>query len=637
VDAGTRSDTLSRRLKQAVAAAIALLSLAAHQAPPQPPPVFRSGITLIEVDVAVLDGARRPVRGLSAADFTILEDGVPQEIQTFAAVELPAPPATRWMREIAPDVRSNRPREGRLIAIVLDDGQMWFDMVPRAKESARRVIDALGPGDLAAVIFTKDNSRSQEFTEDRSLLHAAVEGLHEGATRRSLPQPSVEAGGAGPRAAAPQFTPDSGDTAPQLWQKTSLSVLGGVANAMADVPKRRKAIVYVSGGVPVSPRPMDPLRTEQDQSILEAKRANVPFYPIDPYANPYLARQTLQQESLAALAGETGGFVTGDRGNLASAVANLMAETSSYYLLGYQSPRMEADGKLRAVTVKVNRADVRVQARTGYSPRKARGAAEVAIRPEVAGAAAKSDIEIQAFAAPFRKPGQSGATLALVLGLRQLAPPGSSLKEKLDLDVAAYANQGRRKASNRETYQYTLRAEGEEIAYEVFSKLDLEPGTYLVRVNAASGAQDRSGVAYYDVEVPDFSKLALSLSGLVLTADPAAPVVGKDRFAAILPVNPTANREFDAASRVGAFVRIYLARKAGAPVVTASIMDGAGREVFAARETLDAGRFAAENAADYRLELPMRRLALGPHLLTIEARLSEKDFARRALRFEVVP
>jgi hypothetical protein len=55
-------------------------------APAQLPP-FRVGVDALQLDVSVLDRNRRPVRGLTAADFTVLEDGKPSRIVAFSAVE----------------------------------------------------------------------------------------------------------------------------------------------------------------------------------------------------------------------------------------------------------------------------------------------------------------------------------------------------------------------------------------------------------------------------------------------------------------------------------------------------------------------------------------------------------------------
>ena len=58
--------------------AVFTLSLTAQQPQPgQKPPVFRSTVDLVHLDVSVLDKDRRPVRGLTAADFTISEDDKP--------------------------------------------------------------------------------------------------------------------------------------------------------------------------------------------------------------------------------------------------------------------------------------------------------------------------------------------------------------------------------------------------------------------------------------------------------------------------------------------------------------------------------------------------------------------------------
>lgn len=52
-------------------------------------PQFRAAVDLVHLDVSVLDRDRRPVRGLTADDFVILEDGQPQAVSTFAAIEYP--------------------------------------------------------------------------------------------------------------------------------------------------------------------------------------------------------------------------------------------------------------------------------------------------------------------------------------------------------------------------------------------------------------------------------------------------------------------------------------------------------------------------------------------------------------------
>jgi hypothetical protein len=89
---------------------------------------FRIGTDLITVDVSVLDGDRRPIRGLTVDDFTVLEDGQPRPIVAFTVVDVPtmgeeAGIALRapWTRAAPRDVVANDlPAEGRRVGILLD-------------------------------------------------------------------------------------------------------------------------------------------------------------------------------------------------------------------------------------------------------------------------------------------------------------------------------------------------------------------------------------------------------------------------------------------------------------------------------------------------------------------------------------
>jgi len=66
-----------------------LLLCASIQAQSQRPPLFRGGVELRQLDVTVQDKNRRPVRGLTAADFSIVEEGQPRKIEAFSFVDLP--------------------------------------------------------------------------------------------------------------------------------------------------------------------------------------------------------------------------------------------------------------------------------------------------------------------------------------------------------------------------------------------------------------------------------------------------------------------------------------------------------------------------------------------------------------------
>jgi hypothetical protein len=76
--------------------------------------------------------------------------------------------------------------------------------------------------------------------------------------------------------------------------------------------------------------------------------------------------------------------------NLTTVTERILSDTSSYYLLGYQSTSGKSDNKFRTITVKTSRSGVRVRARRGYGgepppPRVLLAAAPAVVKPVVDG------------------------------------------------------------------------------------------------------------------------------------------------------------------------------------------------------------------------------------------------------------
>jgi VWFA-related protein len=619
------------------AGALAVLAAVAAAAQEPRQPVFRSDVTLIEVEVSVLDKDRKPVRGLTAADFSIFEEGKPQEIQTFAEIELPPPPATAWMRDVGPDVRSNAPRQGRLIALLLDDAHIDLIRVKPAREIARRLIEALSPGDLASVVFTRWQGRAQEFTDDRAKLLASVEYLYpQVAGARMRPPPSA---GAGTYSYTP--TADTGDKSPEMWMRKTVDSIRHIAELMGDAPKRRKVIFYVTPGIPLDmaagSSAMLALRAAMQAAIREAQRWNITLYPLDPSLRDLTSvLPTARREFLNTMAGSTGGFVHDEKADLQASVAQMFEETGSYYLLGYQTTRTEADGKFHPIVVRTSRPGVVVRARGGYR----------AAGPETGPALVanevlpKSDLELSAFAAPFAAAGKEAPTLAIVVGVRHPSQgDGARTRESVELELRAYTPpQTQLKLGRMATFGFGLRDVGPMVAYELVSQVPLAPGRYQLRIGASSATRQKAGSVYYDVEVPDFAKEALSVSGVLVSAEPGPITIGADRLGSPLPVVPTSLREFSPDTKLTAFARVY--QRSGKPPadVTSvlSVVNDAGRRVFRASESLPAAQFVGA-AADYLREIPLAGLVPGAYLLTLEFKKDEQTSASRSVRFSVVP
>lgn len=117
--------------------------------------------------------------------------------------------------------------------------------------------------------------------------------------------------------------------------------------------------------------------------IDHANRANVSFYPVYPRGlqatdTPLVmhrsAAETRQStgrlsrnlDQLRELATNTDGLAVVNTNDIDGAMRRIIADLTSYYLLGYHSTNTKADGKFRSITVRVKRPGVQVRARRGY-------------------------------------------------------------------------------------------------------------------------------------------------------------------------------------------------------------------------------------------------------------------------------
>jgi VWFA-related protein len=77
-------------------------------------------------------------------------------------------------------------------------------------------------------------------------------------------------------------------------------------------------------------------------------------------------RQLASQDTLAALASDTGGRAFFDVNDFAGVYDRVVEDSSSYYVLGYTSTNTASDGRFRHLKIRLSRPDVRVEHRSGY-------------------------------------------------------------------------------------------------------------------------------------------------------------------------------------------------------------------------------------------------------------------------------
>ena len=92
----------------------------------------------------------------------------------------------------------------------------------------------------------------------------------------------------------------------------------------------------------------------------------VPTMGIDPSEMSQDALRLNRQGVLRDLAESTGGFLVAETNDLRPGLERVMADLRAYYEVGYVPPNPKADGRWRAISVKVSRPGVVVRTRRGY-------------------------------------------------------------------------------------------------------------------------------------------------------------------------------------------------------------------------------------------------------------------------------
>ena len=170
----------------ALACAAEIIALAGGpQQAPQVPGTFRSRVTLVPVDVRVLDREGKPVTDLKQEDFTILEDGVRQEIRHFSQQGLtpqaPVPGQKPALRRVP--TLELAPQNHRTFLIVLGRGRLQ-EPSKGLTATIRFVREQLLPQDQVAVLafnratdFTTRHSTVAEVLERFRNSHEMIEAL----------------------------------------------------------------------------------------------------------------------------------------------------------------------------------------------------------------------------------------------------------------------------------------------------------------------------------------------------------------------------------------------------------------------------------------------------------------------------
>ncbi|MEQ1758008.1 MAG: VWA domain-containing protein [Vicinamibacterales bacterium] len=548
----------------AVVAAVAPLA--------QQQPTFRVARELVSIDVVVRDRMGNIVRGLTAADFDVREDGKPQDVETFSfqdvnatsvlardtnllqgaeaavggAAASPASAATApaaSQTDLTPDALVGR----RLVLLLFDVSSMEPEDVQRAVDSAAKYVnEQMGPEDLVSVATVGSTlDVLTDFTGNREEVAAALAalGASEGTATAAASAGTLE-------------TDESAATAADSATETSefdsfnndarLRALKAVADALAPL-QQKKAVIYFSAGMERSGQDN---QVELRAATNAAVRANMSIYAVDTRGLQAIApggdasqasrggvglfsgrnvsqqfsRLASSQDTLVSLAADTGGRSFTDSNDFAAVFAQVRRDISGYYLLGYSSTNTTQDGRFRRVQVRLRRGDLRVEARNGYYAERdfahtARGDRETQLRTELEAAVSATDVPVLVGTGWFRLDTDRYYVPIAVAVPGGAVPVGTDGEAIVDIMGQVRDEQGRPISRIRETMKIpgagAQSLAGKQVLYQ--SGVTLPPGRFSVKVVVRENATGTIGSFEAPVVVPELKQAALKVSSVVLS------------------------------------------------------------------------------------------------------------------------
>ena len=385
--------------------------------------------------------------------------------------------------------------------------------------------------------------------------------------------------------------------------------------------------------------------------------ARDPRYGMQPQT-ALLAEMRLTQDSLRTLSEETGGLASIDANSFGTAFDRIVQANSLYYMLGYYPPNHPRDGRFHTIEVRVTRPGMRVLARRGYASPRARdsssrerqrvererlartkGADQTSseLRAMLDSPIQQSGVMLDVQAAAFKStPRSASVALAIEIdGARlQFAPQQDKglFANTVELSMYGINAQGKPQQGVRTALELMLRPDTHERVKQhglrANPRIELPPGRYQVRVGVRESGAGEMGTVFYDLDVPDFTREPLSISGLLLTAPSAQRVmtVQRDETAGtVLPGAATSRRTFMTSDALSVYAEIY-ARISGEIAqridVTTRLVAESGKDVSVSTDELSGGVTAGrDKSATYSLSkrIPLHDVPPGAYLLRIEA------------------
>ncbi|HXT29783.1 MAG TPA: VWA domain-containing protein [Vicinamibacterales bacterium] len=510
-----------------------------QQQPPPPTsqkPVFTSAVDVVSVDVTVVDKYGKPVEDLGRNDFILTVDGQPRKIASaqFVAMHRDALPSAGVALPASslPDFSTNTVQEGKLIAIVIDRGNIAPVRSRDVLAAASRFVERLDPADRVA-LFSIPQGPAIDFTTDHRAIASALQRIDgqgdskqgvknigvadalsferrndfamEQVLLRECGQIPPDGPGASETRMCRNMVTEEANIVSTYAHERARNTMNGLIGILQRLGSSEtpKTLVLVSEGMVI----------DNERRIVQgfgraAAAAHVTLYSLKPESSESTAAQarmaanpvrdrSIKEEGLQYVSSVGGGEMFRVIADPDFAFARVASELSGYYLLGFEPEAGDRDGRSHGISVKVNRDDVSVRSRQEFGVGLSKGkSGKETVTDLLRSAVPATTLPVMVTTYMFQDPGSLKVRVLVAMDVDRPADP----KEKFSVGMVLVDENGNSGAS----FFHPALAPSPQSppgTQRFFATLLTDPGAYKLRVAVAdssgsSGSVERNVRAY---------------------------------------------------------------------------------------------------------------------------------------------
>ena len=519
--------------------------------PQAPSPVFRAGVELVSVDVTALDSNGRQVTDLAAGDFQIEIDGDKRHVATVEYIrsadplrQIGAPHKVVVADETFSSSNAKGAPRGRLITLLIDQGNIRTGAARNAMNSAKKFVDTLTPEDRVSVVAIPGPGELVDFTTNHDKVREAllrIVGTSDPLrTRfnlsmteafalymRSNAQLATEvvlrvcgaAAGAEFDKCEREVDADAAEVANEIRRRTTDSVHGmrSVLQSLGAIEGPKSVIVISEGlifeGLGGETDDLAAVAADSRASI-DVLLLDVPRFDASQTARPTTPREDrdLQTNGLEQLAGASRGDLYRINTTADYAFDRISRALDGYYLVGVEARPDDRNGRRHRIGVKSLRRGVSMRSRRSFvttMSAKATTPADAVTRA-IRSPLPINDLPMKVSTWIYKQPGTGKVRVIVAAEVERLA------SQPLDYTVglAIVNKRGRGVAQPVEKKQLIAKSGDEGTA--VFSgMLTVDPGEYRVIVSMAD-SEGRVGSVSRAVTAFQMDGAGLALGDLLI-------------------------------------------------------------------------------------------------------------------------